>query len=155
MRPYEECWAQAQAERAENRSERAWQLYTARLFEWEPQEGHSGTLDWKFNCDALSDRDIEQMACLLVPRLPRFGLVEGIPRGGLRLAEALLPYRTEGPLLLVDDVWTTGRSMWEAREKNPFNDVIGAVLLARSATPGWVTALFEMKGSARGQGSKR
>lgn len=111
------------------------------------QEGvfrlHSGTeSDFKIDCDALADIEIAVLAKQLSKRVPSFGRVIGVPTGGLRLAEAMRRYVTEGPLLIVDDVLTTGRSMDEMREGDRL--AIGAVLFARGKCPEWVTPLFQM-----------
>lgn len=105
---------------------------------------HSGTSsNFKIDCDALTDADIQTVAMLLKERLPDFGNVEGVPRGGLRLAGAMRRYVTSGPVLIVDDVWTTGGSIWKVRGDR--EDVIGAVIFARGDTQSWVTALFRMR----------
>lgn len=89
----------------------------------------SGLLsDFKLNCDALSDGDIATCARLLSNRLPNFGRVIGVPTGGDRLAVAMMPYATTGPLLIVDDVWTTGGSMERFRAGR---EAIGAVIFFR------------------------
>lgn len=100
--------------------------------------------DFKIDCDALTDEDIRNVALQLARRLPIFGVVEGIPRGGLRLAKAMVPYadRFSTLALIVDDVFTTGESMEEKRDFR--TQVIGAVIFARSETPAWITPLFRM-----------
>jgi hypothetical protein len=98
-----------------------------------------GTSSYKVECDALTDADLECVAFMLVEILPAFGSVEGVPTGGLRLAEKMKKYATEGPLLIVDDVLTTGTSMERQREGR---DAIGAVIFARQVGPPWVTPLW-------------
>ena len=105
---------------------------------------HSGaSSNFKIDCDALTDADVQTVAMLLKERLPSFGSVEGVPRGGLRLAEAMKQYVSVGPALIVDDVWTTGGSIWKVRGDR--EDVIGAVIFSRGETQSWVTALFRMR----------
>lgn len=118
------------------------------LFQLGPIRLHSGSVSsFKIDCDALTDDDIAALAAMLYERLPSFGNVEGVPRGGLRLAAALLPYReahsgiTDDPLLIVDDVATTGASLERHRAGRP---AIGAVIFARGPVPPWVTPLFSM-----------
>ncbi len=97
---------------------------------------------FKIECDGLTDEDIGTAACLLARLLPTFGDVEGVPRGGLRLADALRPlWVRDAPVLIVDDVWTTGASM-EAHRAG--RDAIGAVLFARGPVAPWVTPLFTL-----------
>jgi orotate phosphoribosyltransferase len=106
---------------------------------------HSGlSSDFKIDCDALTDDDIDAVAIQLVRRLPAFRTVEGIPQGGIRLAEAMYKYAslTSDQILVVDDVFTTGRSMETQRDYR--TNVIGAVLFARNETPAWITSLFRM-----------
>jgi hypothetical protein len=83
------------------------------LFEKKTFVGASGrTLDWKVECEALSDDTWHHIADICGPRLFPFGEVHGVPRGGLKLARALERYVTPGgSILLVDDVWTTGHSV--------------------------------------------
>ena len=102
---------------------------------------HAGRLlDFKIECDALSDADIAELAAIIAMRF-RFGQVVGIPRGGLRLAKALEPYAKTGPTLIVDDVLTTGRSMEAAREAVSDR---GVVIFARGPCPSWVTPVFSL-----------
>lgn len=105
--------------------------------------------DFKIDCDALSDEDINTIALQLVRRLPMYAEVEGIPSGGLRLAEAMSKYTVPfqpirvQPLLIVDDVFTSGRSMELKRDYRV--GVIGAVIFARNPTPAWITPLFRLE----------
>jgi hypothetical protein len=104
---------------------------------------HSGEESlWKIECDSLSAQDVATLALMLGQVLPPFGSVIGVPRGGLRLAEALGRHCRYGPLLIVDDVLTTGRSMEGYHQRQP--DSIGAVLFARGKCPEWITPLFKM-----------
>lgn len=106
---------------------------------------HSGGRSrYIIDCNALSDDSVKCLAFMLAERLPKFGRVEGVPRGGLRLALALQDYALhtdEFPLLIVDDVNTTGNSLEKHRAGR---DAIGAVIYARGPRPAWVTALFEL-----------
>ena len=101
---------------------------------------HSGGLsNWKIDCDALSDADIETLALMIAEEVGDFGTVEGVPSGGLRLSRVLAVHVSEGPLLIVDDVLTTGESMEEQRADR---EAVGAVIFARGMCPSWVTPLF-------------
>lgn len=106
---------------------------------------HSGEHSpYRIDADALTDDDIEAVAYMLRLRLPTFGSVEGVPNGGLRLAAAMQKYaRAVGaPLLICDDVYTTGGSMKAHRGGR---EAIGAVIFARRpVTLPWVMALFTM-----------
>lgn len=78
--------------------------------------GNSGAvLPWKIECDALTDATIAGFAAAIAQTV-RFGEVEGVPRGGLRLAKALEAYATDGPLLIVDDVCI---ACWECGQPAP------------------------------------
>lgn len=102
-------------------------------------------LPWKIECDALTDQDW----CWAANRISwkRFGAVEGVPRGGLKLAELLADQAEEGwPLLIVDDVYTTGMSMERQRAGR---EAIGYVLFARAPiTQPWIRALWQYGGPA-------
>lgn len=109
----------------------------------------------KVDCDALSDGDIKTLAEMIRVLVGQpFGSVEGIPRGGMRLAEALEDFKTEGPHLIADDVWTTGGSMINAvmarmgPSRNFENQpkILGAVIFARGKLPssGWVKAIWHL-----------
>jgi orotate phosphoribosyltransferase len=105
---------------------------------------HSGEdSQFKIECGALTDDDLNCIAYLLSLRVPPFGSVLGIADGGLRLAQAMSKYTTEGSLLIVDDVYTTGNSI------NSFLaaqgcEAYGAVIFARTPTPRWITPLFSL-----------
>lgn len=47
---------------------------------------------WKIECDALTVEDWKTLARLIAERVPTFGEVSGVPRGGLTLASYLWPY---------------------------------------------------------------
>lgn len=101
--------------------------------------------NYKIECDALTDEDWTCLAYLLFQRLPMFGKVEGVPTGGLKLAEKMQIYCTRGSetLLIVDDVYTTGGSI-EAHRGD--RNAIGAVIFARTrVVDRWITPLFVMQ----------
>lgn len=104
---------------------------------------------FKVDCDALTDKDIECLARLIKDNLPLFAWVEGVPTGGLRLAEALKPlaepdHSSRG--LIVDDVMTTGNSMETQRGFR--QSVIGVVIFNRipegQDSPGWIHSVWRM-----------
>lgn len=103
--------------------------------------GHSS---FKIDCDALTDGDLNTLA-KLIAREFNFSKVVGIPTGGNRLAYALQKWiKKDGPLLIVDDVLTTGNSMEDEKEKYPHLHVIGVVIFARGSCPSWIHPMFEM-----------
>lgn len=97
-------------------------------------------LDWKIECDALTDDDWEAIAAKVGPKFS-FDRVEGVPRGGLRFAEALEPYAIGFGLLIVDDVLTTGGSMTIQRNGRAAD---GLVLFSRGPLLGWIKPIFEV-----------
>jgi len=107
---------------------------------------HSGReLGWKIECDALTNEDWDTIVGLVTARF-RFRWVYGVATGGWRFAKLLEPYESglpSDPVLLVDDVLTTGTSMeW----MNDFTGlkVIGVVLFARGHCPEWITPIFQL-----------
>ena len=112
---------------------------------------HSGIpLQWKIDCDVLSDEDIETCAWLIAQKIV-FGAVIGIPTGGLRLEKALWKYTSNDSqtILIVDDVLTTGKSMENGfanltiRKIYPDKNIKGAVIFARTIPPSWIMPLFQ------------
>ena len=127
------------------------------LFQTVDFTGHSGDkLKWKIECDALSTAEWDTLAAMIYEYEPRnFGEVVGIPRGGLPLARALEGYATgndDDPILIVDDVLTTGGSMNTFqmdyfRNRNPSRGYVGWVAFSRiplEHANGWISALFMM-----------
>lgn len=110
---------------------------------------HSGKyLSWKIECDDLSPADLDCFA-YLVSRFMPFNEVIGVPQGGIRLAKALEHLVTPSApfTLLVDDVFTTGASLLQARYALGRRGVVmdfvrGVVLFARRPPPEWITAVF-------------
>lgn len=96
---------------------------------------------FKIECDSLTDGDWECLALLLSTRLPAFGSVEGIATGGTKLASQMKQYVTAGPVLIVDDVGTTGNSLERQRAGRK---AVGAVVFARNQLPTWVKPLFKL-----------
>lgn len=104
------------------------------LFQTVDFTSHAGNrLTWKVECDCLSDLEIDWFAERIAEQFS-FARVVGIPRGGLRLASALEGFAKPGhPLLVVDDVWTTGNSMQEFTQTlcAPFAPFFQAAMFAR------------------------
>ena len=116
------------------------------LFQLGKFTSHAGTeLDWKIECDALTDEDWECLAKMISERCA-FGTVYGIPRGGVKLQKALEKYADpKSPFrLVVDDVYTTGKSMRDVMLPGD----IGFVVFARNRVEfdpeRYVRALFTM-----------
>jgi orotate phosphoribosyltransferase len=111
------------------------------LFVYGEFTAHSGErLPWKIDCDALTEDDLWALAQIIADRVGRFGRVEGVPTGGLRLAAFLRRHKaSDGPLLIVDDVLTTGASMEQQRAGR---EAVGAVIFARGTCPSWVSPLL-------------
>lgn len=110
---------------------------------------HSGAKsDWKIECDALTAEDWEALARIAVERIPPFGKVEGVPRGGFPFQDALSKYATPGleTLLIAEDVTTTGDSMEKTRNGR---DAIGVVVFCRGHCPEWVIPLFTLTRAMR------
>jgi hypothetical protein len=122
------------------------------MFEWGKFIGAGGgELDWKINCDDLTDADLECIARAALKRLPLFHAVVPVPGGGIRLAKAILDVCAgedddSATYLVVDDVWTTGTSMRRLVEDCGFTEWHGFVIFARGPTPPNVTALCRVWG---------
>ena len=115
------------------------------MFEKKEFTSHSNiSLTWKIECDDLTNEDIETLA-YLVSRYLIFSDVIGVPTGGLRFAKALERYKKSvGPVLIVDDVLTTGRSMEDVRATiKPWS--VGIVIFARGQAPDWITPIFQYR----------
>lgn len=110
---------------------------------------HSGdTASWKIECDALTQEDWRALAAIISERVD-FRDVMGVPSGGMALAKELQSYRKASPslpVLVVDDVLTTGNSMEALRKAIGHNEVKGFVVFARGQCPEWVTPLFQLTG---------
>lgn len=101
---------------------------------------------WKLECDALTDDDIAAIAEMIQHMVGPFCCVSGVPCGGLRLAAALHPHvSVQGPILIVDDVLTTGGSM-ERHASTIYHELplAGAVIFARGPCPNWIKPLFQI-----------
>jgi orotate phosphoribosyltransferase len=110
---------------------------------------HSGSISkFKIDCDALTEKDWEVLACIVADGEIKFGAVVGIPKGGLKFAEALLPYINDDcdRLLIVDDVLTTGKSMKQEFKKHSkfYKHIFGVVVFDRGEypCPWWVYPIF-------------
>jgi orotate phosphoribosyltransferase len=122
---------------------------------------------WKLECDSLTGEDWEALAFMAWQVAGPFDGVHGVPRGGVVFADHLRQYNrrvpggeggTPGmadpgkalPMLIVDDVLTTGGSLRRfAAEKQKesglaYPIIRGVVVFARGDCPAWVTPLFQM-----------
>jgi hypothetical protein len=83
---------------------------------------HSGLhLKWKIECDALSKEEWKAIATMIMDYQKHpFSKAVGIPRGGLSLADALNAHASgngNDPVLICDDVFTTGNSILDFVKK--------------------------------------
>lgn len=106
--------------------------------------------DFKIECDALKSEDWDCLAYIMSKRVPVFGEVHGVPTGGLELQYRLEQYAVEGVnrRLIVDDVWTTGKSMSEFSqgliETHGVMPLTFAVVFCRGDAPSVLIPLFTM-----------
>lgn len=107
---------------------------------------HSGVQSrFIIDAEALTDSDLDTLALMAINILPKFSKVVGVPRGGIRFATVMEKYlEEEGKTLVVDDVLTSGASMYEYRFK--YDDPLGLVIFARRTPPLWITALMTIRG---------
>lgn len=105
-------------------------------------------MDFKIDCDALTDEDIETLADI-INRRHTFSQVYSVPTGGDRLAAALQKFCVpNGSVLIVDDVLSTGGSMERKYDEvvalHPDEEIIGVVVFTRGSWPEWVDPIFTM-----------
>lgn len=123
------------------------------LFVKESFISHAGLdLDFKIECDALTEDDWKTLAYIVSKHI-KFKFAYGIPRGGLKLSVPLMEYQTDAanlPVLIVDDVLTTGGSMEKAREHLikifPKDHFVGVVAFARMEHADWIKPIFRLWG---------
>ena len=105
------------------------------LFQLGNFTSHAGLpLKWKLECDSINDYELKFIEKMIMDYQQQpFCEAVGIPRGGLKLADALNEYATGDSkhfILICDDVFTTGTSMKEfIEEKYPnfsFSLLLGA-----------------------------
>ena len=114
---------------------------------------HAGLpLKWKIECDAIKEEEWETLAKIIreyEPRNWRFAI--GIPRGEVSLGVALDKYSTKDPndpVLIADDVYTTGKSFRDYSDNFPNEEVLQWCVFARKPTENNVKALFTMPNKA-------
>ena len=130
------------------------------LFDYGSFISHSGKeLNWKIECEALNDDDWNCLAHMILEfnSIP-FQYAIGIPRGGVKLGDILDKYGTRNendPVLIVDDVMTTGNSFEEFKQRHialraKEHRYMGWCVFSRSPLVNdddtWIRALFTMPG---------
>ncbi len=124
------------------------------LFQKQKFTSHAGIpMEWKIEMDAVSDKEWDCLASMIMDYQKKpFSKVVGIPRGGIKLQNALQKYSSgdaSDPWLVVDDVYTTGTSFREFCTTKETMDAYKWVVFARQPTArvrgrGGVKALFTM-----------
>lgn len=120
---------------------------------------HSGLKsNFKLIADQFIEDNLEELVYLIKEVVGPFRSVEGIPAGGTRLAEALIPHTVSSGMgvpfrnlhLIIDDVMTTGGSMERARQQHRGQGpagrpgIIGVVVFTRISPPPWIRAIFTL-----------
>jgi len=125
------------------------------LFVDEDFISHAGLqLGWKIEMDALYENDWRCLAKMILEYEKRpFRKAVGIPRGGKRLGNILNESATgnpDDPVLIVDDVYTTGTSFREYMiEHYPDDKTICWAVFARDVVSGPINVLFQMPSTMR------
>ena len=122
-----------------------------KLFQIGDFKSHAGLpLSWKIECDAITNDEWRCIARMIMEyQTQPFRYAVGIPRGGSPLGYALNAHATDNadhPVLICDDVYTTGTSFKQFVEKGNYNEeeIIKWVAFARKPTTDNVNALFTM-----------
>jgi len=111
---------------------------------------HAGIpMSWKIECDAITLAEWQCLAKMIMEyQKSPFSRAEGIPRGGVALGVALNKYASgnpKDPVLIADDVYTTGTSFKEyCKEHYPNEFVYQWTVFARHQPSNGVKALFTM-----------
>ena len=118
---------------------------------------HAGIpMSWKIECDAISNDEWAALAKMIMEyQTEPFRAAIGIPRGGVKFADALNKYASGVPtdeVMVVDDVYTTGTSFREFIAENypmwtmqqGFRWCVFARKPSDTVQGGFVKALFTM-----------
>ena len=123
------------------------------LFQKQKFTSHAGIpMEWKIEMDAISDKEWDCLAAMIMDyQKEPFSKVVGIPRGGVKLQNALQKYsewEPKHPWLVVDDVYTTGTSFREFCTTKETMFAYKWAVFARKPTDkdSGVRALFTMPG---------
>ena len=126
-------------------------------------ELHSGKKSqWKIECDMLVEEDYKTLAYIVAKEWKlKFGLVthvgakvnyKGRIANSYNFKCALQEYETktlQNPILIVDDVLTTGHSINEEKRlcEHIYDDcgMVGVVIFARGDCPSWVKPIFRLE----------
>lgn len=102
--------------------------------------------DFKIECDALQKEDWECLAQMASKKI-KFKEVVSVPTGGDIFAECLQKYSIDDdnlPIVICDDVLTTGGSMERKKAELTDDNIIGIVAFARGECPDWIQTIFKM-----------
>lgn len=128
------------------------------LFENGQFKSTSGiNLSFKIDCDSLSTEDLRCLAIQCALNFPAYKYTS-VPTGGDRFTVQLNKYvkpedwaviHKDIHHYIVDDVWTTGKSVIETAIKHDLFSELGKkvrclVIFARGPYPGWVKPLFTL-----------
>lgn len=106
-------------------------------------------LDFKIDCDALSDESLMALAKQARKLISPSKLIP-VPTGGIRFAaaiEGIGALWSPGYPVIIDDVWTTGASVLKIATEHGLIHDLGlkvkcCVIVARGDHPHWVKPLF-------------
>lgn len=131
------------------------------LLQWGNFTLHAGGRSWwRIDCDSLTDSEINLIAKLIHERIGilRFTVCPDSHPGSCvpKLVDVMNRLyaggSAEAPILIVDDVLTTGSSMIARRSQieesmSPSyyreGGIVGAVIFARGPCPDWIMPLFQ------------
>ncbi len=128
---------------------------SANLFESGEFISHAGLkLNWKLECDAIKPEEWHVLAKMIKEYEHQpWQKAVGIPTGGWALGNALDKYSTgnpNDPILIADDVYTTGTSFREYMiEHYPDDETICWAVFARDIVSGPINVLFQMPSTMR------